>query len=159
MTVSYTHLLQQIWPPQKSFPVKSQDLDVRGGVAEEDGGEVAAGLANVRGDVDFKGCLLYTSANLALPHKIGDGAEGIEVLRLQQPQRVGLGDAFASDHLVVKVAKFAVLNKEIHWTNYTAFAEQGKRRTCLLYTSSFTRRVLELLDDQELTDPDYGILT
>ena len=53
-------------------------------------------------------------AHLLLSRKIGDGAEGVEVLGFKQPQRVGLGNTFARGDLVVEVAQFAALNEEIH---------------------------------------------
>ena len=54
-------------------------------------------------------------ADLFLPRKIRDGADGVQVLGFKQPQRVGLGNAFAGDDLVVNVAQFAALNEKIHW--------------------------------------------
>ena len=49
-----------------------------------------------------------------LPRKIRDGADGIQVLRFKQPQRVSLGNAFARDDFVVNVAQLAALNEKIH---------------------------------------------
>jgi hypothetical protein len=53
-------------------------------------------------------------AHFALPHEIGDGAEGVQVFRLKQSQRVGFGNAFVRDDFVVNVAEFAALNEKIH---------------------------------------------
>ena len=47
-------------------------------------------------------------------HEIGDGAEGVQVFRRKQPQRIGVGNAFARDDLVVEVAEFAALDEKIH---------------------------------------------
>src|ERR1035437_10997053 len=54
-------------------------------------------------------------AGLFLPRKIGDGTEGVQVFRFKQPQRIGLGNAFARDDLVVTVAQLAALNEKIHY--------------------------------------------
>src|ERR1035437_2554157 len=53
-------------------------------------------------------------ADFALPHEIGDGTEGVQVLRFKQPHRIGFGNAFARDDFVVDVAEFAALNEKIH---------------------------------------------
>ena len=46
--------------------------------------------------------------------QVGDGADGVQILGFKQPERVGLGNAFAGGDLVVEVAQFAALNEEIH---------------------------------------------
>ena len=53
-------------------------------------------------------------AGFFLPRKIRDGAECVQILRFKQPQRVGLGNAFARDDLFVNVAQLAALNEKIH---------------------------------------------
>ena len=53
-------------------------------------------------------------AGFFLARQIGDGADGVQILRFKQPQRISLGNAFAGGDLVVQVAQFAVLNEEIH---------------------------------------------
>ena len=49
-----------------------------------------------------------------LPHEVRDGPHDIEVLRFKQSERVRLGNAFARRDLVIKVAQFAPLDKELH---------------------------------------------
>ena len=41
-------------------------------------------------------------AGFFLARQIGDGADGVQVLRFKQPERVGLGNAFAGGDLVVR---------------------------------------------------------
>ncbi len=53
-------------------------------------------------------------ADLLLAREVGDGADGVQILALEQPERIGFGNAFAGGDLVVEVAQFAVLNEEIH---------------------------------------------
>jgi hypothetical protein len=53
-------------------------------------------------------------SNFALPHEIRNRAERVQILRFKQSQRVGLGNTFARDDLVVNVAQLAVLNEKIH---------------------------------------------
>ena len=53
-------------------------------------------------------------AHLALAGEVGDGAEGVQVLALEQAQRVGLGNALAGGDLVVEVAQFAALDEKLH---------------------------------------------
>ena len=53
-------------------------------------------------------------ADLALPDKICDGADGVQVSRFKEPEGVGIGDAFIGDNLVVNVAQLATLNDKTH---------------------------------------------
>ena len=53
-------------------------------------------------------------AILTLVDEIGDGTKGVQVFRLKQPQRVGVGDALARDDFVVEAAQFAALDEKIH---------------------------------------------
>src|ERR1035437_6071641 len=53
-------------------------------------------------------------ADFALSHEIGDGTEGVQVLRFKQPHRIGFGNALARDNLIVDIAEFAALNEKIH---------------------------------------------
>ncbi len=53
-------------------------------------------------------------AGFALAGQVRDGADGVQVLRFKQPERVGLGNAFARGDLVVKVAQSAALGEKIH---------------------------------------------
>src|SRR3989442_4260146 len=57
------------------------------------------------------------AAVLALVHKIGDGADCVEVFALEQPQGIGVGNPLAGDHFVVEVAQIAALQKEVHRIN------------------------------------------
>jgi len=66
-------------------------------------------------------------ANLLLPREISDGAEGVQVFGLKQPQRVGFGNALAGGDLVLEVAQFAALDEEMHPQSKEAFARQRKR--------------------------------
>ena len=53
-------------------------------------------------------------ADLALPDKICDGADGVQVSRFKEPEGVGIGDAFIGDNLVVNVTQLATLNDKTH---------------------------------------------
>src|SRR6266571_5540424 len=73
---------------------------------------------------------------LALVHKIRDGADGVEVFALEQPQGVGLGHPFAGDHFVVEVAQIAALEKKVHRINRnhgnTTSVTTATRKTTLI---------------------------
>jgi hypothetical protein len=49
-----------------------------------------------------------------LPREVGQGADGVEVLALEQAQGILIGNALATDHFVVEVAQAALLQKEVH---------------------------------------------
>ena len=52
--------------------------------------------------------------HLALPGKVGNRTDGIQILALEQAQGVGFGNPFAGGDFLVKVAEFAVLEKKLH---------------------------------------------
>ena len=53
-------------------------------------------------------------AHLAPPGQVCNGAQGIQILAFEQPQRVGLGNPLAGGDLFVEVANFAVLDEKLH---------------------------------------------
>src|SRR5438034_6869236 len=53
----------------------------------------------------------------ALVHKVGDGADGIEVFALEEPQSIGFGNPFARDNFVIDVAQLATFEKKFHRKN------------------------------------------
>src|SRR5208282_6341812 len=54
------------------------------------------------------------TAGFALASEVGDGANGVEVLALEEAERVGLGNSLAGGDLVIEVTEFAVLDEELH---------------------------------------------
>ena len=46
--------------------------------------------------------------------KIRDGTHGVEILALEKPQRVRLGNSFTGSHFVVEAAEFGALHEEMH---------------------------------------------
>ncbi len=67
-------------------------------------------------------------ADFLLSREISDCADGVQVLGFKQPQRVGVGNAFAGGDLVVKVAQFVALDVEVHRLHSkAAIVRQGKR--------------------------------
>jgi hypothetical protein len=53
-------------------------------------------------------------ARLSLPGKVRDGAQRVEVLALEEPQRLGIGYPLSVGDFPMDVAQFAVLNKKVH---------------------------------------------
>jgi hypothetical protein len=54
-------------------------------------------------------------AHLPLPRLIGQRAESVQILGLEQPQRIRLVEAFAGSGFFAEVTKFAALKKEVHF--------------------------------------------
>src|SRR5882672_6039407 len=50
----------------------------------------------------------------ALPHEIGNGPKTIQVLALEKPECIGLGNTLSRDNLLVDVAQFAPLERKTH---------------------------------------------
>ena len=61
-------------------------------------------------------------AGLALPRKIRDRADGVEIFGFKQPQRIGFRNALAGGDFVINVAQFASLNEKIHKRRLTEIA-------------------------------------
>src|ERR1019366_6964572 len=55
-----------------------------------------------------------TAGHFALPDKVGDGAENVQVVALEKAERVGLGNPLAGGDLVVKIAEITALDEELH---------------------------------------------
>ena len=64
-------------------------------------------------------------ADFALTREVSDGAKRVQVLALDKPQRVGLGNAFAGGDLVVKIAQLAALNEKLHQSGLADFSRLG----------------------------------
>ena len=58
--------------------------------------------------------------------EIRNGTHGVEVLRFEQPERIGVGNAFADGHLVINVAEFAALNEKFHEQQINSNRSFGK---------------------------------
>jgi len=54
------------------------------------------------------------AADLALAGQAGDGAQRVQVFAFKKAERVGFGNPLAGGDLVIQVAQFAALNKEMH---------------------------------------------
>jgi len=66
-------------------------------------------------------------AGLALAHDLGDGADGVQVLRLEQAKRVTLRDSFPGSDFVVDVLQPASLDQEMHNKDLAEGGEPSKR--------------------------------
>jgi hypothetical protein len=53
-------------------------------------------------------------ADFSLPGEIGDRSDGVQILALEQPQRIGFGNSLSGGNLLIKVPQFAALDKEPH---------------------------------------------
>ena len=64
-------------------------------------------------------------ARLFLAGEVGDGADGIDILALEQAEGVGLGDASTGGDLVIEVAQGVVLGEKVHAIFLTEFDDAG----------------------------------
>ena len=53
-------------------------------------------------------------ADFSLPDHVGDCADGVYVLALEEPESFRFGDALTGDNLVVDVPQFAALDEKLH---------------------------------------------
>src|SRR4026209_2391786 len=84
-------------------------------------------------------------AGLSPANEVRDSAGGVEILALEQPQGVFVGNALASDFLFINVTQPALLQKEIHRTirkpGNTTSASVTTRKTTLTTALSLKKAV------------------
>ena len=53
-------------------------------------------------------------ADFSLPCEVGDSSHGVQILALEQAQRIGFGNSRAGGNLLIKVPQCAALDEELH---------------------------------------------
>src|SRR5258708_6577383 len=64
-------------------------------------------------------------ADLSLSREISDSSDRVQILALEKPQPIGFGNSLPCGNLVVKVAQFAPLDKELHLISLPDLAVLG----------------------------------